>query len=311
MLHAALQHRYLLLFATAFVNQLVLVVPVVPFLVSAGALAARHEVRLAWTVLVLAAGIAPADFVWFALGRRIGGRLLSRVCRFALEPDTCVRDTKEQFNRHGARVFVVAKFVPGLSTVAMPLAGVLGLRARRFAAYDGAGALLWTAAYVAAGDLGAAQLMAVTGRVHAGAIAAGVVVAIAAYVAWRSIQRYREGRRLRATRVDAADLHAALESDAPPLVLDLRHAVDVAADAGRCPGRSISRPRIWRAAFAKSRARATSSSTAADRTRRPAPVRRSGCGRAASRGCACSPAASTRGRRAVTRWTGAPRPVPG
>jgi membrane protein DedA with SNARE-associated domain len=234
--HVLAQHRYLLLFATAFVNQVVLFVPVVPFLISAGALAARHEVQLAWTIAVLAVGVAPADLVWFLLGRRTGGRLLARVCRIALEPDSCVRDTKNVFSRYGARVFVIAKFIPGLSTVAMPLAGVLGMRARRFLAFDSAGALLWTAAYVLVGYAGATQLMAFTGRPHAREVAIGAAVAIVAYVIWRTVRRRLFVRRLRARRIDAADLRRKIEAGEPITVLDLRHAIDVEADPHAIPG---------------------------------------------------------------------------
>jgi membrane protein DedA with SNARE-associated domain len=234
--HLLLQHRYALLVATAFLNQVALLVPVVPFLISTGALAARHHVDLTSAIVALAAGIAPADFVWYLLGRRSGGRLLSRICRAALEPASCVRKTKNVFSRHGARVFLVAKFVPGLSTVAMPLAGALEMRARRFLVYDGAGVLLWTAAYTVVGFTSARQIVASSGRVTLPRIVSFFIFASASYIAWRLVRRRRFVRQLRIARIDPTELHEMLDAGADVTVVDLRHAIDVEADPHAIPG---------------------------------------------------------------------------
>jgi membrane protein DedA with SNARE-associated domain len=82
---------YLLLALTAFTAQAALVVPLVPVLVSGGALAARGEMDPWLAILALAAGVIPGDSLWFWLGRKRGARVLGRVCRLALEPNTCVR----------------------------------------------------------------------------------------------------------------------------------------------------------------------------------------------------------------------------
>jgi membrane protein DedA with SNARE-associated domain len=193
------EHRYALLGGTAFVDQLVLLVPVVPLLVSAGALAGRGELHLTLAVAVLSAGIAPADFVWYLVGRGGGSRVLGRVCRISAEPATCIRRARSFFDRYGAGALVFVKFVPGLSTVALPLSGVAGLPTRRFVMFDAIGALLWTAAYVVAGDVAARHLTRVGPapfRAH-GSIVVIVVAAGALYVAWR---RWRAYARQRARR---------------------------------------------------------------------------------------------------------------
>src|SRR4029079_486843 len=120
-------HGYLVLFAFSLAEQLGLPLPAIPVLLAAGALAAHGHLSLA---LFLAVGICAAlagDLVWYALGRVKGGRVLNFLCRLSLEPDSCVRRTHDVFVRHRARSLLVAKFVPGLSTVAPPLAGIFGM----------------------------------------------------------------------------------------------------------------------------------------------------------------------------------------
>ena len=68
------------------------------------------------------------DVVWYYIGKIKGGKVLSSLCRISLEPDTCVRKTEDTFARRGAKTLVTAKFVPGLSTIAPPLAGMFGRR---------------------------------------------------------------------------------------------------------------------------------------------------------------------------------------
>jgi membrane protein DedA with SNARE-associated domain len=93
------------------------------------------------------------DLLWYELGRRRGMRVLSWLCRISLEPDSCVRRTENVFVRYGVRSLVVAKFIPGLTTVAPPLAGVFGVRPPRFLLYDGVGAVLWVGSFVGLGYL--------------------------------------------------------------------------------------------------------------------------------------------------------------
>src|SRR6184192_3512872 len=83
-----------------------------------------------------------ADWIWFMLGRRYGYRILKTLCRISLSPDSCVRDTESKFERWGLKSLLFAKFVPGFSTVAPPLAGASRKRSTlAFLIYDGIGSL--------------------------------------------------------------------------------------------------------------------------------------------------------------------------
>src|SRR5256885_13818761 len=125
--------------------------PAVPALLAVGALAAKGRANLLLVIGAIAAVALPVDLLWHALGRRRGARVLSGLCRLSLEPDVCVRRTENLFIRHGVRTLLVAKFLPGLTTVMPPLAGVFGVPRLRFALYDLAGIILWAGLWAAIG----------------------------------------------------------------------------------------------------------------------------------------------------------------
>src|SRR5205809_7831953 len=85
------------------------------------------------------------------LGKRYGARVLGFLCRVSLEPDSCVRDTRHGFTRHGPWLIVSSKFVPGPNTVTPPLAGVVGIGIARFLILDSLGILVQSLALIGAG----------------------------------------------------------------------------------------------------------------------------------------------------------------
>ena len=109
----------------------------------------RASIPLVVCAIAIAALIT--DFAWYELGRRRGASVLTKRCRLSLEPDSCVRRAERVFTRYGARGMLVAKFVPGLTTVMPPLAGVFAVGRVRFALYDLGGVVLWAGAWMALG----------------------------------------------------------------------------------------------------------------------------------------------------------------
>src|ERR1035441_10794266 len=135
--------------------------PAVPLLLAAGALSAtgKFSPLLGLGVAVLACLIA--DTFWFYLGRYRGHRVLGLLCRISLEPDSCVRRTQNVYTRYGLRGVVVPKFLPGLSTVAPPLAGMSGVKFERFLLADGLGSLLYGGGFIFLGYLFSNQIQQV------------------------------------------------------------------------------------------------------------------------------------------------------
>ncbi len=235
---ALVRHGYAIVFGWVLAEQLGLPIPAVPVLLAAGALAGSGRLAPAGVLPLAVAASLLSDTAWYAVGRRRGGRVLGLLCRISLEPDSCVRRTEEAFGRHGARALVIAKFVPGLSTAAPPLAGIVGMPVGRFLACSAAGGLAWAGAFVGLGWLLSDQLEAVaaaTERLGAwlGAVLGG---GLAAYLAGKYVARRRFLRRLRIARIEPPELRARLDAGEPVVLVDLRHPLDFEAEPWIIPG---------------------------------------------------------------------------
>ncbi len=233
-----LQHRYVVLFGVVLAEQLGLPLPAAPLLLAAGSLAGMGHMSLSAALGLAALASVLADLAWYEAGRRKGSRVLGLLCRLSLEPDSCVRRTEDVFARHGARTLLVAKFIPGLSTIAPPLAGIIGMRPLRFLLCDALGALLWAGTYIGLGRVFARQLEGVARileRAGGGALQVGVALVLA-WAAFKWIQRRRFVRALRMARITPEELNARLEGGEPVMVVDLRHPRDFEAHPLTIPG---------------------------------------------------------------------------
>ena len=121
----------LLVFSAVLLEQGGLPLPAAPILVSAGALAQMGSMRPENVLASAVAACLIADIAWFVAGRKIGRRVLAGICRFSFSPDTCVRTTDDLISRRGQVALLVAKFIPGVSAVAIPTAAAMGLSPRR------------------------------------------------------------------------------------------------------------------------------------------------------------------------------------
>ncbi len=110
------------------------------------------------TVLIAAAAAFASDCFWYGVGRLGSGRLIGLYCRVSFGSAACMSRTQQMLTRFGPRGLLVARFVPGFRTFAAPMAGMAGLALRRFAFYDGLGALLWASVGVSTGMLFAREI---------------------------------------------------------------------------------------------------------------------------------------------------------
>jgi membrane protein DedA with SNARE-associated domain/rhodanese-related sulfurtransferase len=227
-----MQHGALVLFVVVFIEQIGLPFPAVPLLTAAGALAGTGHMSLSTAIgsTVLAAVLA--DWIWYEMGRRRGRTVLGWLCRISLEPDSCVRRTEAFFVQHGPQALVLAKFIPGFSTIAPPLAGIVGLGIPLFLLYDGLGAMLWAGSSVVLGYLFSDRIeQALMYGDHVGPVmilAAGA--AVAAYVGVKAVVRRRQLQRV--PRITAGELAKRLTTDEPPVLIDVRARAASLEDAG-------------------------------------------------------------------------------
>jgi membrane protein DedA with SNARE-associated domain/rhodanese-related sulfurtransferase len=236
-------YAYLIIFLWVLVEQIGIPIPSVPVLLTAGTLSATH--RVSWIAITLAMLLAcvVADTVWFALGRRYGNSVLKLLCRFSFEASTCVSKTEGYFTRRGAVTLLFAKFVPGLSTVAAPIAGQTGMSLPRFLAWDLAGAFIWGETFILAGrffgDLAkkSAPFFAWLGH-FAIAIFVVMVLGFLAYRIWKQRKFLQQVRELRLEPSELKTMLDSAERDGltPPFIVDLRHPLDYLPDPRVLPG---------------------------------------------------------------------------
>jgi membrane protein DedA with SNARE-associated domain/rhodanese-related sulfurtransferase len=226
------QYGEILLFAVVFAEQIGLPLPAIPVLLAAGALAGAGKMDLTGAIVLSVIACVAGDLIWYELGRRRGRRALNLLCRISLEPDSCVRRTENFFTRHGVRSLVLAKFIPGLSTLAPALAGLFRTSMQRFLLYNGLGAVLWTLAFILPGYLLSDQierLAEVAERL--GLWLAFVFVAgIVAYLGYKFLHRQLLLRELRIARITAEELKQMMDNGHELLVVDLRGALDHESD---------------------------------------------------------------------------------
>ncbi len=221
-------HGYAVIFLFVLTEQAGLPLPASPLLVAAGALAGVGRLDFATAVGLSMAACLLGDSLWYSLGRFRGGSVLRLLCRISLEPDSCVRSTEDIYTKHGARLLLVAKFVPGLSTVATPMAGMFRLAVWRFLLLDTAGAFLWAGAFTFIGWVFRSQVDKLLDYMGRMGTWVGVLVGsvFALYIAYKYIQRRRFYRQLRIARISPDVLKQRLDNNEELLIVDLRHPVE-------------------------------------------------------------------------------------
>jgi len=119
-------HGYLIVFVWVFLDQAALPLPSIPVLIAAGALVATGSLGF-WAIIVTATVAALlADILWYQLGKRGGNTAITYVCKLSLEPESCVTTTRNAFGRFGPATLVIAKYLPGVQTLAPASAGFVG-----------------------------------------------------------------------------------------------------------------------------------------------------------------------------------------
>ena len=232
------RHGYALLFGWVAAEQLGAPLPAVPILIAAGVLSATGQMSLAMSVGFGVVACLIGDTAWYGIGKVRGPQVLRTLCRISLEPESCVRRSSNFLARFGARSLTIAKFIPGISTVAVPLAANSGVTLPAFFFYDLIGSVLYVGAYIAAGrllgdrvdrlDAFAASLKTLT----AWFAAAGVL----GILAWRFHQRRKFTHDLLMARITPQEVRELIEQGTSPYIVDLRHPLDMLPDARMIPG---------------------------------------------------------------------------
>jgi membrane protein DedA with SNARE-associated domain len=218
-------HGYLLVFLVVLAEALGLPAPAALALIAAGAASAAHilsaPIAIAWAMLAMLLG----DTLLFFLGRYMGWALLSVLCRVSLNPETCIIRSAETFYKRGKLTLLFAKFVPGVNTMAPPLAGSMKMRLGQFLRLDLAGAFLYAGTYTVLGFLFRDFVVKISRGIQSAshAFAEVVLLAVVAFITYRVIQYRRYKMSDIVPRIAVTELaKRMLAGDGEIVIVDVR-----------------------------------------------------------------------------------------
>jgi len=236
--HFLIRHGYSVIFFWVLAEQGGIPLPSLPLLLSAGALSAEGKISFHTLLLLTFSGAFLSDLMWYQLGRTQGGRILTLLCRISLEPDSCVKNTENLFVKRGANSLLISKFLPGLNTVAQPMAGIVRLSWPRFLSYDVFGTLFWAGSILLVGRIFHRQVEDILAllRRSGASILLIASLAAAAWIAFKFIQRKRFIRKLRVSRITPQELKEEIDSGLPVVIVDLRNELALDEDSVQIHG---------------------------------------------------------------------------
>jgi membrane protein DedA with SNARE-associated domain/rhodanese-related sulfurtransferase len=217
--------------------------PALPLLITAGALAAQSPYQALVIILAGVGGCMLADLAWYCGSKRYGRRVLGLLCKMSMSPDFCVRQSETVFLKIGPWSLLCTKFLPGLSTISVAMAGVTKMPLPTFLLLDGMGALLFVGIAVATGWMLQDAINSVVAVVvDVGRLGALLLVALLGlYLLARWWRRRAFIRRLRTDRITVDDLAGLIKEGRKPLILDVRPK-EIRQQTGIIPGALPARP---------------------------------------------------------------------
>jgi membrane protein DedA with SNARE-associated domain/rhodanese-related sulfurtransferase len=227
----------LVVFINVLLAEAGLPLPAAPILVALGALVVQSGSQMTAIVLAGLAGALIADLCWYRAGRRYGRRVLGLVCRMSLSPDSCVRQTEAVFLRLGPWSVLLAKFLPGLSTISLVMAGAYRMRASTFLMLVTLRAVIFVAGSVVLGlmfrDAIGSLLDEFAQFGKLGLVS--ILAVLGLYILARWLRRQAFIRELRMERVTVEELRSLIADGHAPVILDVRPPAVRALD-GIIPG---------------------------------------------------------------------------
>ena len=231
------QSVYWVIWLNTLLHELGVPLPMTPTALVAGARAVTGSVSPLLLIVMIVAGMVIGNAAWFAAGRRYGSAVLKLLCRVSISPDTCVARTEGTFGRWGWSALVIGRFLPGVTLVAPPLAGALGMKWSTFLALTVAGSALFGLVVVGAGMLLYEQIdfvlqqLLIFGREAVGILA----VLLALYIGWRWWRR-RIALAIGVPRIDVQELRALIDAGEPIELIDVRGRNANQLDQRQIPG---------------------------------------------------------------------------
>ncbi|MGB7461980.1 MAG: VTT domain-containing protein [Candidatus Acidiferrum sp.] len=214
-------HGYIAIFLIVLAEAVGIPVPAALALLTGGAAVASGALRAPAAALVAVLAMLVGDSLLYVLGSRMGWRLLDLLCRVSGDPETCILRSAESFYKRGRATLLIAKFIPGVNSMAPPLAGSMKMPFMQFLGLDFLGAVAYAFAYGGVGFIFRDFVATIARGFRAAGHAVEIVVIIAAiaFTAYR-VSLYWKHRVYRIVpRIQVAELAEKLQTQYSGMIL--------------------------------------------------------------------------------------------
>jgi membrane protein DedA with SNARE-associated domain len=188
-----------LLSGVTLAHEIGLPIPAMPVALYIGARHVGHARDLPVFTLGMVLATLMGNLFWYGAGRNHGPDVRELMIRWSIISEAKLQRAERAFKQWGSLLLLLGHFLPGVTVVAPPLAGALGMRADRFCALTTAGAVIYGVTLLGTGMLlrdqfGAALALLDNLQAHAWI----PIAALAGAWAWWSWRRNRVGTRANA-----------------------------------------------------------------------------------------------------------------
>jgi len=239
-----LKYGYWILFLWVMTEQLGVPIPSVPVMLTAGTLTATHKMNLPLVLIAILLGSLISDSLWYVMGKRYGGAVVKLLCRLSMESSTCVRRTETYFSKRGPAALLLAKFIPGLGSVAAPIAGQTSMPYSSFVIFDTIGILIWALTFTLGGRFFGDYLKrhpeAFSWVAHFAVLLFALL--LMGFLFSRFLRQRAFLREIRTARVPPQELKEMLDRGQEVYIVDLRHPLDYLPDPRTLPGAVLLTP---------------------------------------------------------------------
>lgn len=218
------QSTEVLVFLNVLLQQLGAPVPAVPTLIVSASLSGDARGILVLAVIATGASLL-ADWAWYVAGRLYGYKVLATLCRLSINPESCVSQTESRFRLWGPWSLVLAKFIPGFSTVAPPIAGAVRMPLLSFTLASALGAFLWAMAALLTGWLFEDEVNWLVNALRDNLLTVLVLsgLAFSGWLIWKISRRLAFQARLRMPKIQVDEVYEMIKrGDSTLRLIDLR-----------------------------------------------------------------------------------------
>jgi membrane protein DedA with SNARE-associated domain len=178
------QYGYPALFSLLVLGLVGLPVPDETLLTFCGYLIYTHRLHFGFTYVAGLTGSICGITISYWLGLRFGRLVLMRFGKYIHLTPERVTKVEQQFERFGPGLLTIGYFIPGVRHFTAVVAGMSGLRWRRFALFAYAGAALWIGTFLTLGYVVGERWEHTTAVVHRYLLMATGVAAVILLVVW-------------------------------------------------------------------------------------------------------------------------------